>query len=161
MIALFWQALPSVREAASSGIWPVTIAGWFTLAAVMGGAVTFFIDRGKQEQKINDWGARVNMFGDDLKRIEGVQLEHAKLMAGIVSDQVRITQELGRSERAAEECGDNATKHSIEIGVKVDNMRLSIEGKISAFGERMAGVERELELGRQMRFNQPSRGQSG
>jgi hypothetical protein len=162
MATLVWQVAPAVHDAAASGapFWPVTIVGWITALGFIGGLALYLIDRGKREEKINGWGRRVDETVEEMRKVSGKQEEHARLMASIVADQVRITEALGEAKKGAEDCEASSERHTIEIGVKVDEMRRSIEGKISAFGERLAGVERELELGRQVRFNQsPQRGE--
>lgn len=162
MPTLLWQVAPAVREAAESGapFWPVTIVGWITTLGFIGGLSLYLIDRGKREEKINGWGRRVDETVEEMTKVKGRQEGHERLMASIVADQVRITEALGKAVRAAEDCESGSERRTIEIGVKVDEMRRSIETKIGAFGERLAGVERELELGRRMRFNpQQQRGE--
>jgi hypothetical protein len=145
---------------APESFWPATVVGWITVAGFVAGSIVYLIDRGRREEKINGWGKRVDDTASALEHIRGTQEEHARLMAGIVATQERITEALGESRRASEDCESNAERHSIEIGVKVDEMRRSIEDKIGKFGERLAGVERELELGRTVRFNPPRQGTS-
>lgn len=162
MPTLLWQLAPAVREAAESGpqFWPATIVGWITTLGFIGGLALYLVDRGKREEKINGWGKRVDDFKEELATVRGTQEEQARIMAGIVADQVRFAEAMGKAVRASEDCEAGSERRTIEIGVKVDEMRRSIEGKIGAFGERLAGVERELELGRSVRFNLQSRGDS-
>ncbi len=150
-LSLSLMLLAAIPE--PSSFWPTTIVGWITTAGFLASIGLFFIDRGKREQKINDWGERVNVWGEDVKRLEGTMGEHEKLMVGIVTTQERITLELGKATTKAEDSEATSERHAIELGVKVDEMRRSLEQKLGTFGERMAGVERELELGRQDRFN--------
>jgi hypothetical protein len=161
MPTLLWQVVPAVREAAESGaqFWPTTIIGWITALGFVGSVALYLIDRGKREEKINGWGRRVDETVEEMKKVSGKQEEHARLMASIVADQVRITEALGEAKRAADDCKTDAADHAQVLGVKVDEMRRSIMAEIRGFGERMAGVERELELGRRVRFNPQQRGE--
>lgn len=140
--------------------WPATVIGWITAAGFLGGAYLYVVDRGKREEKINGWGKRVDETVEEVAKVKAKQEEHARVMSGIVETQERIAEALGEAKQTAEDCRNDASDHARELGVKVDEMRRSIEGKISAFGERLAGVERELELGRRARFNPQQRGES-
>jgi hypothetical protein len=127
---------------APESFWPATVVGWITVVGFIGGSVVYLIDRGRREEKINGWGKRVDETAGELAHIRGVQEEHARVMAGIVAAQERITEALGEAKKSAEDCETTAERHAIELGTKVDDMRRSIEGKIGGFAERLAGVER-------------------
>lgn len=136
-----------------AAFWPTTVVGWITVLGFIGILIGYIVERTRRDEKINGWGARVDEFGKELATVRGTQEEHAKVMAGIVAAQERIVEELGKATKAAEDCEATSERHTLELGSKVDDMRRSIEAKIGQFGERLAGVERELELGRTSRFN--------
>lgn len=155
MTALTLALVLLVSIPAPESFWPATVVGWITVAGFLVGAVVYLIDRGRREEKINGWGKRVDETVTEMANIRGIQEQHARLMDGIVSAQERIAEALGDAKRASEGCEANAEQYTREIGAKVDEMRRSMEAKMAVLGERMAGVERELELGRTVRFNPP------
>lgn len=142
-----------------SPFWPVTSAGWITL---IGGTISLLGILGaglwayaKFLAHLNGLGDRVDKLTSRADAAEAREKDLATAVDRITSSTEQLLREVGRAQRQADDCDGNTERFAIDIGSKLNDFQRTLGERIGSLGERMAGVERELELGRQVRFNIP------
>lgn len=101
---------------------------------------------GVDETTVNDFGARVGKVEAANKVFEGQFSEHQRQLAEVLAQNGQLLREIGHAEKGADQCREDTEKFAINIGVKVDEMRRELSGKIGDLTVQLEGVKTEVRL---------------
>jgi hypothetical protein len=129
-----------------NAFWPTTGAGWVTLALSGVALVLIPVGYGKWLEKMNGLGGRVKEVEDEQRRLEGVDVERRLEIDRILANHETLLTRVGESKKSADRCLEDAERHAITIGSKVDEARTALNDLRLTLSERLTAVETELRL---------------
>lgn len=100
-----------------------------------------------------DFTKSLNGIGERIKAVE-VALERMDARADLLDrtqdraadDRTRIHERLGKAEKSAEDCGDNIDQTRADIAGRVNDMRLYGDREFAKLRERLASIEKEIDI---------------
>lgn len=146
----FWLAVPP-----DTVVWPVTVAGWFTLVGLVisfgGTIVGSFIAYGKFLAKLNGFGERVSVMEREQAAAKERDETLSRTMERMTYAQEQLFKEIGEAKQQAGGCVTEMQEYSLVVGSKIDEFRREFNQEMRHGGERLQAVETEIRLMRPQR----------
>lgn len=133
-------------------VWPATVAGWVALAASIIALVLYPIafgkSRGRMLEQMNGLGRRTAKVEKDYERIDVENSERRREIDRVLAQHEEILRIVGEAKRSAEQCREDATDHSLRIGVQVSETLAAVTKMELRMAERLTALETELRMRR-------------
>jgi hypothetical protein len=148
LLVLVQQAAAAQVASGRTEVWPITITGWFTLAAVIFGVLSYAWGWMKFFSKLNGFGGRLAKVERRQEAADAQANEQQRLNDRITRAQEALLERIVKAEQGAEKCSTDMRDYAVDIGSKVDMLIKEIHAEGRTTGERLKAIETELTLGR-------------
>lgn len=139
--------------AAAEGVqvWPITVAGWATLAMAALGLLAALYTWFKNLAHLNGLGERVTAVEQAQKQSEAREAQFLRSVDKVLAAQDALLERVARNDKATEDCRDVMQQYALEVGVKIDELRKLVNDEGRRAGERLQAVETEIKVTRDLR----------
>lgn len=122
---------------------PTSVAGWLGIIGTFGLAVGAVLAWGRWVEHLNGLGKRVEKTEQAEERRMQQATDLVRMVERCADTQTSLVERVAEARKAAEACDDKARDHSLELGVKIDDLRKEVR----TLADRMLVMETRADAG--------------
>lgn len=139
---------PQAAAVETMRVLPNDIAGYVSLLLGIFALVGMAVAWGKWIGQLNGYGGRLKIVEDEQRAAQGRDSQTALQIERMLGQHDSLIQMMGGFSRSAEQCSIDTEKLGKDIAQRIDGLALHMNKVELNVSQRLAGVEKEIELTR-------------